>query len=203
MKLYYHHLGSPTVRKVRAVAFELELVLEEIHVDWQAGEHRSPWYLALNPNAKFPTLVDGDFSLWESSAICQYLATQAPEKDLLPREEKLRAEVTRWQCWEIAHFVPPAQKIISHNFPERRVDEAQLRAYEDDFRRYALVLDDHLRERQFLVGERLTVADFCVASMLMYAERGKLPINGLTNLARWFATVEKRRGWQRSAPPPA
>ena len=45
------------------------------------------------------------------------------------------------------------------------------KSHEDDFRRDATVLDGHLRQRQFLVGERLTVADFCVASMLMYAER--------------------------------
>ena len=57
MRLYYHHFASPTVRKVRAVAFQLDLELDEIKVDYDAREHLAPEYLALNPNAKFPTLV--------------------------------------------------------------------------------------------------------------------------------------------------
>jgi glutathione S-transferase len=200
MQIYYHHFASPTVRKVRAVAFELTLAPEEIRVDWNAGEHRSPWYLALNPNAKFPTLVDGDFTLWESNAICQYLATRVAEPELLPKDERLRAEVTRWQCWEVAHFAPAAAKLIAlHSRPA--VDATAHAAAVTDFQRWAGVLDGHLAGRQFLVGERLTVADFCVASMLMYAGSDALPLNGLTHVERWFATVEKTRGWQLSAPP--
>src|SRR4051812_22003642 len=178
MKLYYHHFASPTVRKVRAVAFQLDLQLDEIQVDYGARAHQSTEYLALNPNAKFPTLVDGDFVLWESNAICQYLATIVPAMDLLPlNDEKARADVMRWQCWELSHFVPSAARLINHNLGETTPDSASIRSAESEFRRYASVLNGHLNGRRFLVREGLTVADFCVASMLMYVEKAKLPIS--------------------------
>ena len=83
MKLYYHHFASPTVRKVRAVAFQLELTLDEVHVDYEARAHQGAAYRALNPNSKFPTLVDGDFVLWESNAIAGYLADGSPLLSLI------------------------------------------------------------------------------------------------------------------------
>jgi glutathione S-transferase len=203
MKLYYHHLASPTVRKVRAVAFQLDLKLDEIHVDYEAREHQGAAYKALNPNSKFPTLVDGDFVLWESNAICQYLATRVPAAGMLPLDdEKARADVTRWQCWELSHFIPPTAKLINHNLGIRTSAPAIVRVDEDEFRRYAGVLDGHLKGRHFLVGERLTVADFCVASMLMYAEKGNLPIAAFPEIRRWFANIETQPGWLKSAPPP-
>lgn len=200
MKLYYHHFASPTVRKVRAVAFELRLALDEVRVDWAAREHETPEYLALNPNAKFPTLVDDDFVLWESTAICQYLATRAPDGNLLPRDERLRADVTRWQAWEVAHLVPSAAKVIEHHHG-RAFDDAALAAAVALFRRWATVLDGALAGRTFLVGSgggALTVADFCVASMLAFADA--LPLDGLTNVSRWLSAVAGTVGWQRSAP---
>lgn len=202
MKLYYHHLASPTVRKVRAVAFQLELALDEARVDYAAREHQSREYLALNPNAKFPTLVDGDFVLWESNAICQYLATLAPERRLLPLDdERARADVTRWQCWEVSHFVPAAARLINYNLGEPAApDAAAIDSAVGEFRRYASVLDGHLEGRRFLVGDHLTVADFCVASMLMYADKAKLPIADLRALGSWLRVVEAQPGWLQSEP---
>jgi glutathione S-transferase len=203
MKLYYHHFASPPVRKVRAVAFQLELTLDEIKVDYEARAHQSSGYAALNPNAKFPTLTDGDFVLWESNAICQYLAARVPAAGLLPLDdERARADVTRWQSWELSHFSPAARKLINHHLRLVALDPETLRRDEDEFRRYAAVLDGHLKGRRFLVGERVTVADFCVASMLMYAEEGKLPLAELPEIRKWFAGVEAQPGWRKSAPAP-
>jgi glutathione S-transferase len=198
VKLYYHHFQSPHVRKVRAVAFQLELALEEIQIDWGAKAHLLPDYLALNPNAKFPTLVDGDFVLWESNAICQYLAAQRPEAGLLPQDERGRADVTRWQFWELAHFSEAAARLIGHSMG--RAIGQPIEAVERDFRRWAQVLDGHLRGRRFLVGDGPTVADFCAASMLMYAELGEMPLADYPEIARWFAAVEQLPGWIRSRP---
>jgi glutathione S-transferase len=199
LRLYYHHTASPTVRKVRAVAFELGLALDEVRVDWAAREHQSPEYLALNPNAKFPTLVDGDYVLWESTAICQYLATRVPGQTLLPLDEKLRADVTRWQSWEVSHFAPAAARLIAHH-GGRPLGDDGFAAAVADFRRWAGVLDGHLRDRPFLVGGALTLADFCVASMLAYADAGRLPLDALDGVTRWYAAVAQTTGWRRSAP---
>lgn len=201
MKLYYHHFASPTVRKVRAVAFQLDLKLDEIKVDYDAREHLAPEYLALNPNAKFPTLVDGDLVLWESNAIAQYLASQVPAAGLLPLDdERARADLLRWQCWELSHFSPAAGRLIRLSMGDP-VDGATRAEAEVEFRRYADVLERQLRARAFVLGPRLTIVDFALASMLMYAEEAALPLKGYHELTRWFAQVEREPGWRRSAPP--
>src|SRR5882724_8847780 len=105
MKLYMNAL-SPNVRRVRLTAAVLGLPLEENTLDLARGEQRSPEYLVLNPNGAIPTLVDGDFVLTESRAIMQYLAAKQPGAGLVPRDEMARADVTRWQFWDAAHFSP-------------------------------------------------------------------------------------------------
>src|SRR5215472_15273137 len=105
MKLYMNPM-SPNVRRVRLTVAALGLELEEKKLDFAKGEHKNPEYLALNPNGAVPTLVDGDFVLTESRAIMQYLASMKLESGLLPRDEKARADVTRWQFWDSSHFSP-------------------------------------------------------------------------------------------------
>src|SRR5258707_12710039 len=58
----------------------------------------------LNSNAKVPVLSDGSFTLWESNAIMQYLADKAGDTALFPRDPQIRADIARWQFWELAHF---------------------------------------------------------------------------------------------------
>src|SRR6266702_6501569 len=96
--------ASPNSRKVKAVILHLGLEVEIRHHDLFKGELRSTDYLAINPNAKAPTLVDGDFRLWESTAIMQYLADKASDNTLFPRNPRIRADITRWQCWEGLYF---------------------------------------------------------------------------------------------------
>ena len=80
MKLYGRFPPSPNTWKVRAVAAHLGIPLEIEFVDLTKGASRTPEYLALNPTGRTPTLVDGDFVLWKSKAIMQYLASQKPTR---------------------------------------------------------------------------------------------------------------------------
>src|SRR5205085_3268747 len=102
MKLYGFP-PSPNTWKVRAVAAHLGLPLELQFVDLTKGQQRTPDYLALNPTGRTPTLVDGDFTLWESTAIMQYLAGRSANS-LWPENARTRADITRWQCWGLAHW---------------------------------------------------------------------------------------------------
>jgi glutathione S-transferase len=111
MKLYTNPM-SPNVRRVRLTAAVLGLQLEEKKLDFAKGEQKNPEYLALNPNGAVPTLVDGDFVLTESRAIMQYLASKKPEMGLLPRDEQVRADVTRWQFWDSSHFSPQIGTVV-------------------------------------------------------------------------------------------
>jgi len=97
---------SPHAFKVMAVASHLDIDYALHMVDLRKGEQKAPHYAALNPNMRMPTLKDGDYVLWESNAIAQYLALKRPESGLLPKDERARLEVTRWQFWELAHWDP-------------------------------------------------------------------------------------------------
>jgi glutathione S-transferase len=86
MKLYMNRMSN--VRRVRLTAAVLGIELEEIPLDFAKGEHKTPEYLAVNPNGSVPTLVDGDFVLSESRAIMQYLASKQPDSGLLRSDPK-------------------------------------------------------------------------------------------------------------------
>ena len=110
MKLYSSP-GSPNALRTRAVIAELGLPVEIVNVDIAKGANRTPDYLALNPNGKVPTFVDGDLVIWESRAINAYLANLKPDADLYPADPKLRAIVVQWSNWQAIHLGPSMQKI--------------------------------------------------------------------------------------------
>src|SRR5258708_8577644 len=98
---------SPRAFKVMAVAEHLGLDVTIRMIDLLKGEQKTPQYAALNPNMRMPTLKDGDYVLWESEAILQYLASKKPDSGLLPRDERCRLDVTRWQFSDLHHWDPP------------------------------------------------------------------------------------------------
>jgi glutathione S-transferase len=196
---------SPNVRRVRLTAAVLGLQLEEERLDFTKGDHKSPEYLALNPNGAVPTLVDGDFVLTESRAIMQYLASKNPESGLLPRDEQVRAHVTRWQFWDAAHFSPQLgtltfQKIIKPLMNLGEPDQPKVEEAIVNIRRFGAVLDQHLDGKQYLVGNALTVADLTIACSLMYAKRTEAPLGELRALQSWFARISELDAWKRTEP---
>jgi glutathione S-transferase len=203
MQLYLNVL-SPNVRRVRLTAAVLGLSLDEKPLDLGKGAHRSPEYLAINPNGAVPTLVDGDLVLTESRAIMQYLASKKPEAGLVPRDEAARADVTRWQFWDASHFSPALgtmafEKVIKPMMggePDtRKLEEALV-----NFRRFAAVLDKRLDGKPYVVGTTLTVADLTIASSLMYAKQVDLPLADYPNVAAWFERITQLDAWKQTAP---
>jgi len=203
MKLYYNPL-SPNVRRVRLTAAVLGIQLEEKLLDFSKGEHKSPEYLALNPNGAVPTLVDGDFVLTESRSIMQYLASKKPESGLLPRDEAARADVTRWQFWDASHFSPQLgtlafEKMIKGMMGLGEPDGAKINDALNNFRRFAAVLNKRLEGKQYVVGNSLTLADLTLGSSLMYAKQTEVPIAEFPNVEGWLARITALDGWKKTA----
>ena len=106
MKLYAFP-PSPNARKVAAVIAHLHLTdVEYVLVKLHKGEHRQRDFLAINPMGKVPVLCDGDLVLWESNAICQYLADRAGDTAFFPADPKIRASIARWLFWEAGTWSP-------------------------------------------------------------------------------------------------
>ena len=96
-------LGKPISINVRKVLWLCEeLALPSAFEPWGAGwrDPNTPEFLALNPNAMVPVIVDGDAVLWESNTICRYLAGKHGRDDLLPRDPLARARVEQWMDWQ-------------------------------------------------------------------------------------------------------
>jgi glutathione S-transferase len=202
MKLYGFP-ASPNTWKVRAVAAHLGIPLELEFVD--LTKPRSAAYLALNPTGRTPTLVDGDFTLTESSAILQYIAGKSPNS-LWPNDARARAEITRWQCWQLAHWGAEAcQPLIVNRLVKKLLnlgppDEAAVAKGTEAFHKEAKMLDAHLAKQPYLVGKDLTIADFAVAAPLFYSQQGGLPVEPYAKLREWFGRVSALPAWKETAP---
>lgn len=188
MQLYYAETVNP--RKPCSVAKHLGLALDYVRVALERGEHKQPAYLAKNPNGRVPLLIDGDTTLWESAAIAVYLAAKAGS-DLWPQGDgRAQAEVMRWVSWDAFHFLPHAGGLYFEHLIKPQIglgtpDPAAIEAALAGFHTSAEVLDAQLAGRRFLLGDRLSVADFVVGALLPYEAQIHLPLAGYEHLLRW------------------
>jgi glutathione S-transferase len=204
MKLYGFP-ASPNTWKVRALAAYLKTPLEFEFVDLVKGAQQTPAYLALNPTGRTPTLVDGGFTLWESNAILQYLASKQ-STPLWPDNAQARADITRWQCWALAHWGAQAcQPLTFENLVKKFVnlgppDPAAVAKATECFNKEAKMLDAHLAKQKYLVGNALTIADFAVAAPLFHAQGAGMPVAPYANVRGWFERVSALPCWSETAP---
>ena len=204
MKLYGFP-PSPNTWKVRAVAAHLGIPLELVFVDLTKGGSHTPDYLALNPSGRTPTLVDGDFKLWESTAIMQYLASQKPSS-LWPDNARTRADIMRWQSWALAHWSKEGFEPLVFNRLVKKLmnlggpDEAAVAKGLECFHKDTKVLDAHLAKQPYLAGKELTLADFTVAAPLFYIKEAGLPVEPYRHVQEWFGRVSALPCWRETAP---
>lgn len=197
MKVYGDR-GSSNTRRVLTTAAYLGVDVEFVFLDLFSGQNRTPEYLALNPNGTIPTFVDGDVVLYEASAIMIYLAEKF-SSPLLPAG-KARYETLKWMFWAAEHFRRGPTVLIEQRFMDRLkghqedqtlVTEA-LRAIE----RYTSVLDGHLRNRRFVVGDAPTLADFDLASPLSHIPRTRAPFLEYPHVAAWYERINRLAAWR-------
>jgi len=184
----------------------LEIELEDCIVDVAADAQHQPAYLALNPNGLFPTLVDGNFILWETMAIMNYLASQRPESQIFPAlDSRSQADILRWQSWNLEHWSPALRVFVFQNIFKKwkglgEPDVEEIRRGESAYHRLAAILDQHLEGRSWLVGNGLTLADISVSSYLMYSEQARIPLDPYQHLRRWFGQIQSEPAWLATRP---
>lgn len=200
----YVFLPSPRAFKAMAVANHLGLDWTPRLLDLTKGDHKTPQYAALNPNMRMPTLKDGDYVLWEANAIIQYLASKRPESGLLPKDERGRIDVARWQFWDLAHWEPACLNFLREYvvkpfiFKSGEPDLEAVAKGTDIFHRTAKVLDDQLRNRKFVTGDTLTLADFSLGAPLKYADMAHLPLGPYNEIRRWHSALSAMPAWQKT-----
>jgi len=194
---------SPRAFKVLVVAHYLGIDYKLVLCDLTKGDQKSATYTALNPNQKMPSLEDGDFSLWESNAICQYLANKKPEAGLFPADERARADVTRWQFWESTTWDPACailvfERAVKKFFGGGAPDPVEVEKGLQRFHRAAGVLDGHLKGRKYVCGNQLTLADFSIGADLTMAEAAQFPLEKYGEIRRWSAMLAELPAWKKT-----
>jgi len=172
MKLYF----APRTRAARPrwLLEELEVPYELVKLDLSRQENRTPAYLALHPFGEVPVLVDGDVTLFESSAICLYLADRFPEKGLAPPlGSPERGPYLQWMLFAEVTLEPI---VLEHyrnaQLPdERKADLSKQRTRLDEV---LTVIDTRLGGKEFVAGGSFTAADLVMASILHLANTMKL-----------------------------
>ena len=194
---------SPRSFKVLAVAHHLGIDYQFAFCDLTKGAQKAAAYTALNPNQRVPALEDGDFSLWESNAIIQYLATRKPEANLLPMDERGRADVARWQFWESTTWDPACailvfERAVKRFFGGGAPDPVEVEKGLQRFHRAAGVLDGHLKGRKHVCGNQLTLADFSLGADLTMAEAAQFPLEDYGEIRRWSAMLAELPAWKKT-----
>lgn len=198
MKIYWIRAQAP--RRVLALVKYLGIVAECIEVEAKRGALKAPEYLELNPNGKAPTLVDGDFVLWESSAINAYLCIREGS-DMWPAHNPAeQVEVIRWLSWNDNHWARAVgpfyfEFVVKATFNLGPPDRTELPAVTPELKKLAAMLDGHLEGRDFVACGRLTIADFQLAAMACDWRKSEMPFAEFPNIVRWLDGLDRIPAW--------
>lgn len=190
---------SPNSRRVQLALLELELPFDYVPVSLMEGAHKAPPYLALNPNGKVPTLVDGDLVLWESHAILEYLGDRYPEKRLGAENPIERGEIGKWLFLNAAHFGPGMAGVFAHTI--RLPEDQRIPKIAENGRaevtRVMGLLDRVLSERPFIALDRYTFADVAFAPSFAAAPMLGFDLGAYPALKGWLDRVMARPAWAK------
>jgi glutathione S-transferase len=193
-------LGKSSSINVRKVLWTCaELGLQTQREEWGDGVRSTatPEFLALNPNAMVPVLVDGDFVLWESNTICRYLCAQHGGAALLPAAPRQRARVEQWMDWQATElntawryaFMALVRRSPAHG------DAAQVRASVDNWNRQLGVLEHHLESSAFAAGAGFTLADIVLGLSINRWLLTPMARPAYPALAGYYARLGERPGF--------
>jgi glutathione S-transferase len=198
--------NSVNVQKVLWCLRELDLTYDRIDAGMQFGKNNEAPYLAMNPNGRVPTLVDGDFVLWESNSVMRYLClAYGANSPIYPQHPQARAAVDRWLDWTLSTLQPvdrPVFWALVRTPPEKR-DMVQIQKDADAEAVQWRIIDALVATRRYIEGDQFTIADIALGA---FARRW-FGVEGITkpdlpNLERWFARISERPGFVQFIAPP-
>jgi len=188
----HHFAKSGHAHRALVFAKIAGIAHDAVPVDLAAGAHKSPEFLAMNPNGQVPVLEDGEVIVSDSNAILVYLA-RAYAPDWIPNTPAGEADVQRWltlAAGEIAFGSCAARLITVFNAP-LDVDFAAATAA-----KAMQKLEQGLEGRDWLVGDRPTIADVATYSYTAHAPEGNVSLDPYPNVRAWIARFEALPGFE-------
>jgi glutathione S-transferase len=176
------------------MAQELGLAYEHVPVDMADGGTRRPEFLALNPNGHIPVIDDDGFKLWESMAINLYLAKKHASGGLYPQRLEDEARAWQWSFWGMTEIERPILLALFNRalYPPDKRDANVADEAERTLAAPLKVLDGALMPAPYLLGERFTVADLNVASIMSWARPAQIDLSAVPKVAGWLQTCFDR-----------
>jgi len=197
IKFYYNLAPNPT--KVALALEEMELAYQLVPVDTRKGEQHLPSFLAVNPNAKVPAIVDGEATVFDSNAILLYLAEKSGK--FLPGEsDKARGEMLSWLMFVASGIGPySGQAVHFRNFAPEPKEYAVTR-YTFEAQRHWGIVNDRLAGRRFMLGDEYGLVDMAVWgwSRLVPFVLGQDAFANLSHVKRHLDEISARPAAQRA-----
>ncbi|MGB3455305.1 MAG: glutathione S-transferase family protein [Litorimonas sp.] len=188
----FDYLPSGNSYKVRWIAAQLGIAYDHVDVDIHAGDTRSEEFLAMNPAGQIPTLqLDDGRTLAESNAIIRYLADGSP---WVPEDPYLHARMLQWQFWEQYRHEPSiaVARFIMNYAPDSRANE--LASLMPKGEAALGVMEAHLENNDWFVGERCTLADVSLYAYTHVAEEGGFDLSQFPAVQRWLERFASQDG---------
>jgi glutathione S-transferase len=197
----YGHFMSMPANKARLCVSYLGLPHEYHHVDLTTGANMQPEYLKINPKGRVPTIEDDGFTLSQSDAICKYLCAVSGPSSFYPEELQEQAKVNEWTDFCSQHIQQAMgrlffNKIVAPMMGED-VDEMSVAAGEKMLARDLPHIEAQLAAHDFLVGEKITLADIGLAAALEPADMVALDFDPYPAIKKWRAAIMEREFYKR------
>ena len=197
-----HSTPTPNGQKVMIMLEETGLEWKHVDVNIRSGDQFQPEHLKLNPNNKIPAIVDTDgpgggrYTMMESGAILWYLAEKTGK--FLPKDARRRYDTLQWLMFQMGHIGPMfGQANHFNNYTKEIIQYARDRYNNESVRLYR-VLDNRLRESQWIGCDEYTVADMATYPWTKgHKDRG-IDKAGFPSFMRWFEAMEARPAVQRN-----
>jgi glutathione S-transferase len=203
---FYYGSGSPFSWRVQLALEEKGLAYEPVLLSFEKGEHKAPEHLARSPHGKVPALADDGVTLYESSAIVEYLDERYPRTPLLPADPAARALV-RVEEIEATHYFGDGFGALARQVfftPAERRDAAAVEAARAEVRKLLEALDARAGKRRgaYVIGETLSRADLAWLPFVEIAGRAGVELDARTPwLLDWRGRMRARPSYERSYPP--
>jgi glutathione S-transferase len=186
---------SSNVKKVLWLADELKLAYERIGADMKFGEIDTPEYRVLNPNARVPTIQDGDFVLWESNSIMRYLAMKHGGEAFYPADPATRASIDRWLDWQLSTVIPVEVPVFWGTIrtpPEKR-DAALITKNAEKLAAVWKILEAQFESRDYCATNQFSIADIALGILVhRYFANPFIQHADLPRLAAWVERLRPR-----------
>ncbi|WP_193170075.1 glutathione S-transferase family protein [Nisaea nitritireducens] len=191
--------NSSNVQKVTWLCEELSIPNEREDFGGAFANTKDSHYLSLNPNSRVPTIIEDDFVLWESNAIVRYLCNKYSAGDMAPADPRAYADADRWMDWLQTTVLAPITVIFWGlvRTPEAERDLAAIEAARESMIPIWKILDERLTGRDYIMGDRLTMADIAIAIncyrwLTLIQDRPSMPA-----LEAWYDRIAARPAFKQ------